>query len=510
MIPNLLIRADAGQEMGTGHVMRCLALAQAWKDAGGTAIFAMTEEMPEIECRLIGYGFTVHHISAKPGSEKDAALTIDLAISKNACFAVVDGYQFGSEYQMSLKKARLSSLFIDDYGHAKSYSADLVLNQNIYAHEELYKDRDSKTKLLLGSPFILLRREFLSCQRMRINPDKAGKILVTLGGSDPENVTLKILSSLQNLTSNGLEVAVVVGAGNAHNLALQSAAKGSQIPIRLIRNASNMPELLEWADMAIISGGTTTYEAAFMGLPCLIVIIAENQVMVAEKFAEIQAAINLGWHGNLSCECVHKSIEQLQVNCKARENMSRIGKQLVDGLGTTRVIKAILGKVITVREVVEGDCELIYNWANDDDTRAASFNSSPIDWGTHCNWLSERLSNSDSLLLICSDELGHPFGLVRFDLAGDEAIISVNLDPNMRGQGLGGFTIIRTIDELFKRYNISRVSAFVKPQNLRSAKAFEMAGFSHIGQTTIRGNQSIHYIIKNTDPIGQTSPITGR
>jgi UDP-2,4-diacetamido-2,4,6-trideoxy-beta-L-altropyranose hydrolase len=502
MVSTLLIRADASPEIGTGHVMRCLSLAQAWKDAGGCAIFAMAGEMPEIEHRLMGDGFTVHHIIAEPGSEKDAALTADLAILLYACFVVVDGYQFGFGYQMRLKKAGQHLLFIDDYGHAEFYSADLVLNQNIYAREELYKDRYFKTDLLLGTPFVLLRREFLSWRnRIRKNPDKAGKILVTMGGSDPDNVTLKVLSSLQSLTANGIEVVVVVGAGNAHNAALQAVAKQSQVPVRLVRNVSNMPELLAWADMAIISGGTTSYETAFMGLPSLIVIIAANQVRVAEKLAEIGASVNLGWYHNLSGECIQKTVEDLQVNCKARESMSQIGKQLVDGRGTTRVIKAILGRVITVRVAVESDCKQIYKWANDVDTRAASFNSCPIDWDVHCNWFSQKLQYPNCLLLICGDDRGNSLGMVRFDLAGDEATISINLDPNMRGRGLAGFIIIRTIDELFKIYNISTVSAFIKPQNHRSVKAFERAGFSEIGLTTIRGYEARYFMINNENLI---------
>ena len=176
----------------------------------------------------------------------------------------------------------------------------------------------------------------------------------------------------------------------------------------------------------------------------------------------------------------------------------------MDGRGTTRVIKAILRRVITVRKAVESDCEQIYKWANDDDTRAASFNSGPIEWDTHRNWLSQRLQDSNCLLLICSDDKGKSLGLVRFDLAGDEAIISINLDPNMRGQGLAGFIIIRTIDELFKRCNISKVSAFIKPQNHRSAKAFERAGFSEIGPTTIKGIKARHYMINNEDLIRQS------
>ena len=478
--------------------MRSLALAQAWRDAGGCAIFAMSTEMPEIERRLRVDDFTVHHIFAVPGSEKDAALTADLAISQDACFVVVDGYQFSSEYQMSLKKTGLHVLFIDDYGHAEFYYADLVLNQNIYAREVLYEDRDSKTELLLGSSFVLLRREFLSWRNwIRKNPNKAGKILVTLGGSDPDNVTLKILSSLQSLTCAGIEVVVVVGAGNSHNAVLQAAAKSSKVPVRLVRNVSNMPELLAWADIAIISGGTTSYETAFMGLPGLIVIIAENQVLVAEKLAEIQAAVNFGWHHNLSCALIQKMVEDLRVNCKARESMSRISRQLVDGWGNNRVIKAILRRLITIREAVESDCEQIFNWANDDDSRAASFVSNLIAWDTHCNWFMERLQDTNCLMLICGDDQGNSLGLVRFDIAGDEAIISINLDPNMRGRGLASFIIIRTIDELHKRYNISKVSAFIKQQNHRSAKAFVRAGFFEIGPTIIKGINAQNYVMTN-------------
>lgn len=487
-------------EMGTGHIMRCLALAQAWKDAGGCAIFVMAGEMPEIKHRLNRYGFAVHHIIAEPGSERDAALTADLAISENACFVVVDGYQFGSEYQLSLKKAGAHLLFIDDYRHAEFYRADLVLNQNIYAREVLYKDKDFKTELLIGSPFVLLRSEFWSWRKwIRKNPDKAAKILVTFGGSDPDNVTLKILSFLQSLTSNGIDVMVVVGMSNLHYEALQAAAKQSQIPIRLVRDASNMPELMAWADMAIISGGTTSYETAFMGLPCLIVIIAANQIRVAEKLAEIGAAVNLGWYHDLTRECIQKTVQDLRVNCNARDSMSRIGRQFVDGRGTSRVIRAMLERLITVRKAVETDCEQIYEWANDVETRAASFNSSPIDWNTHRNWFLKRLLDLNCLLLICSSDQGYSMGLVRFDLSGDEAIMSINLDPNIRGKGLASFIIIRTVNELLKGYSISKVRAFIKPQNFRSAKAFERAGFSEIGPITISGYEARHYMINNDD-----------
>ena len=183
--------------------------------------------------------------------------------------------------------------------------------------------------------------------------------------------------------------------------------------------------------------------------------------------------------------------------------MSRTGQQLVDGQGASRVIRAMLERMIPVRDAVESDCEQVYEWANDEATRAASFDSGPIAWDSHQNWFKERLQNPNCLLLVCGNDRGQSLGLVRFDLAGDEATISINLDPRMRGQGLAAFIIVRAVDELFKRYSILRVSAFIKPRNLRSARAFVRAGFSDVGPTNVRGHKAWQYVMNREDSTGQ-------
>jgi len=486
--------------MGTGHIMRCLALAQAWKVAGGRAAFVLSQGVADIEDRLKQEGFFVHHIATRPGSEEDAAQTAELAGSLGASFVVVDGYQFDGEYQKALVDAGRHLLFIDDYGHAKIYRADLVLNQNIYANECLYRDRDSKTGLLLGPDYVLLRLEFW-CWRgwRRSNPERVGKILVTLGGSDPDNVTLKIIDALQDLDAGDVKVVVMVGGGNSHVDSLRAASNASKIPMELLKNASNMPELMAGADIAIISGGTTSYETAFMGLPSLIVAIAENQIPVAGKMAEIGAALNLGWHTDLNCEDIKMAFRALAGSRTSRDSLSLKSSELVDGLGCTRVIRAMLERVITVRDAVADDCNLIFRWANDDETRAASFSSGKIFLEEHCNWLSKRLADANCLLLICSDGQGNPLGVVRFDISNDEATMSINLAPHVRGRGWASFIIIRTADELFKRRGISRVNSFIKPGNQRSIRVFERAGFSKIGPCRIRESDALHFTLANED-----------
>lgn len=491
----LLIRADANPEMGTGHVMRCLALAQAWQDTGGEASFVVAYEMPKIEPRLIAEGFSVHHISAAPGSEEDAVQTDALAVSMKACFVVVDGYHFGSQYQRLIKGSGNRLLFIDDYGHAGSYCSDLVLNQNLYATEDLYKKREPFTQLLLGPSFVLLRREFNSWHGLsKKTPHAASKVLVTLGGSDPDNVTLKVIESLQSLAIGGIEVTAVVGGSNAHANRLEAAAKDSRIPLRLVRSATNMQELMAWADMAISSGGTTSWEMAFMGLPALIVVLAENQAAVAEKLEHAGAALNLGWHDELTCQKIRSAVENLMIDSEKRESISRRGQQLVDGFGANRVVDAIWEKIIHFRYAAEDDCELIYKWANDAEARAASFHPGIITLEEHRSWFHKKLMNPDCIFLISLDDAGTPIGEVRFDLEGDEAIMSINIGREFRGNGLASPIIHGSVNELFRRSSASRVNAFIKVQNLRSAKAFERAGFSRIEQKSMGENDAYHYL----------------
>ncbi|MGA7930415.1 MAG: hypothetical protein WCA20_31015, partial [Candidatus Sulfotelmatobacter sp.] len=116
----LLIRADASVGVGTGHVMRCFALAQAWQDSGGHCIFAMAESTPAVERRLREKGMKVEQLTAGVGTAEDAKQTGHLADKENAVWIVVDGYQFRSAYQSAIKAAGFKLLFVDDNGHAET------------------------------------------------------------------------------------------------------------------------------------------------------------------------------------------------------------------------------------------------------------------------------------------------------------------------------------------------------------------------------------------------------
>ena len=203
----LIIRADASTQTGSGHVMRCLALAQAWNDQGGETILVLAEQILALESKLIAEGITLVYLETTIGSDEDAQQTASIANKYAASWVVVDGYQFGAKYQKELKGFGLKILFLDDNGHAEHYFSDLVLNQNISADINIYSSREPYTQLLLGTEYTLLRRDFLKWREWkRLVIPNAYKILVTLGGSDPENVTLKVIQSLSLIQNNNLDI----------------------------------------------------------------------------------------------------------------------------------------------------------------------------------------------------------------------------------------------------------------------------------------------------------------
>jgi spore coat polysaccharide biosynthesis predicted glycosyltransferase SpsG len=167
MPSTLLIRADASVSIGTGHIMRMIALGQAWQAQGGEVHFFCAEITPALEQRLASEGFHLSRIHSPLGSQEDLSETIHLIsetlqVDRQNARVVLDGYHFGSGYQLGIKAAGFKLLVVDDYGHADFYHADWVLNQNISAREELYAKRSPDTKLLLGPKFVMLRKEFLA------------------------------------------------------------------------------------------------------------------------------------------------------------------------------------------------------------------------------------------------------------------------------------------------------------------------------------------------------------
>jgi len=494
MSASLIIRADASTEIGTGHVMRCLALAQGWQDKGGVVSFVMGTYSPSLESRLKSEGMEIIHLTSLPGSPEDARQTSEIARAAGASWVVIDGYHFHSEYQEAIKSSGLDLLAIDDNGHAGHYFADLVLNQNLHADSDLYTSREPGTRLLLGTRYVQLRREFRKHQGWRRSiRENAKRILVTLGGSDPENVTLKVIRALQRLNITGIEAVIVVGGNNPYYEHLQEAAADGAPHFRLAKNVDDMPELLSWADIAVTSAGTTVWETAFMGLPSIILTIADNQIDVAKRLGEMDMAMILGWHQSLTERDISQAVEGLLNDPGKRKLMSERVQELVDGEGVERVQMHLKRSSLRLRRAKQADCELIWRWANEPETRAASFSSAAIPWERHVEWFNSRINDPNCFLFIAQDSQDSFVGNVRFETNREEAVISVNITEKWRGQGYGIPLIVAAVEELFRISPITSVHAFIKMENDRSIRTFERAGFQRMGTKSVKDELALHF-----------------
>jgi UDP-2,4-diacetamido-2,4,6-trideoxy-beta-L-altropyranose hydrolase len=494
----LLLRADANTRMGTGHVMRCLALGQAWQDAGGQT--ALAGAVGGLAARLTAEGIANEPVGAEPGSPEDAARTAAAARRLGAGWVVLDGYQFARTYQAALKDAGLRVLTLDDYGHAGHDRADVVLNQNLAAPEDWYRDRGPCTRLLLGPRYALLRREFWPLRRWdRPVADVARKVLVTLGGADPNNVSRRVLDSLALLDAGGLEAVVVAGASNSHAQELAAAAAASAVPVRLLHQVAGMAELVQWADVAVTAGGSTCWELAFLGLPALVLVVADNQRPVAEGLAAARAAVNLGWFADVTPRHIADELARLLGSAPLRAELSRRGQALVDGWGGARVVRHLHSAAIALRRARPDDCRLVWRWSNDPGVRAVSFCPEPIPWERHVEWFRARLADARSHFFIGTDGSGAPIGQVRCELTGDDAVLSVSLGAACRGRGHGWKLIWSASEEVFRTSRATCIHAYVKAGNGASVRAFLRAGYQHAPGEVVRGQLAEHLVLRKAE-----------
>ena len=316
--------------------MRCVALADELKRKGCTVTFlcrALKGNLIElVEHRVIllkknddfqSDDLYLNWLGAT--QEQDAKQTIKV-MPRETDLLIVDSYALGQFWHKKLRPHTKKILVIDDLAD-RQFDCDILLNQNLGVDEKVYEGRVPKNcKLLLGCNYALLRPEFseirVKALEKRHYTTGIENILVSLGGSDIDNVTYDIL---QQLDSN-FNIVVVLGKTSPHNKMIKTYAKNKNIEV--IVDANNMSELMFNADIAIGAGGSTSWERCCLGLPTLLCVLADNQRGAAERLEDLGAVTIIK---NL------KNDLQLIIENNDYQNMSDSAKSICDGLGCKRV-----------------------------------------------------------------------------------------------------------------------------------------------------------------------------
>jgi UDP-2,4-diacetamido-2,4,6-trideoxy-beta-L-altropyranose hydrolase len=339
----LVVRADAGAQSGAGHVMRCLALMQAWWAQGGEPMLTSAQCPDGIVERVQSAGGHIAHIGSSPGSLADADETAAIAEHLNALWVVVDGYGFNASYVERLQGAGVRVVLIDDLGDRGRTGAAIVLNQNMHATPALYAAEGPSTQRLLGLDYFLLRAEFLPWRDfVRDVPAKARRIGLALGGADPTNQTLRLMRALDGADFGELQFDVIAGGANPRLNDICAAAQASRTRINVHINVADMARLLSEIDLLVSTAGVTAWEAAFLSTPMVLGTVGPQEEALAHRLAEARACLHVGPFDRVAEAAFVERIHALAHDQVARYELAAACAGLIDGRGPERVIDAML------------------------------------------------------------------------------------------------------------------------------------------------------------------------
>lgn len=284
---SLLIRADAGIESGTGHAMRCLSLAQEWVDAGGLVVWVAASLPVSLQSRLLQEKIKLHLINKNIASQRDADMTATLARDASCEWVVLDGYHFKSSYQSQVRNKGFKVLVIDDNGETGPWNCDAIVNQNLHAKGVDYSGTPARCQLLLGTSFVLLRREIRAALKSHVPPTDYSqelRLLILMGGSDHGNITSRILERLQTLKVNRkMTVRVILGGANPHRHEVEKVVRQGVFPAEIFHAVEDMAVHYSWANAAVTAAGSTCWELCAFQIPFLSLAVADNQKKIAAE-----------------------------------------------------------------------------------------------------------------------------------------------------------------------------------------------------------------------------------
>ncbi len=448
--------------------MRTIAVADELARRTFQATF-LTRELPDdLREVIVARGHRV--ISSSSSDDPDAW---SARLDGRATWMLVDHYQLGASWERGARRLAPSVAIIDDLGN-RTHDATILIDHNLDATREKYDGLVGReTTLLVGPRYALLRREF-GAARALIGPvaGKVSRIVVSTGGSDPANATGTAVDAALAALPDA-EVHVVAGP------AFRGALTFADPRVHVHRSPPDMAALLGQADLVVGAAGTSAYERACLGIPSIVLAIADNQVAVAAELAAAGLAESLGSALHLSSARLSSAIRSLATDPVRRQAMRDAGMRLVDGSGVARVANHL--DRIRLRAARWSDGPLLLEWANDPETRRQSLSTEPIGIDAHDAWLQRNLMDSGADLLIAENGLG-PVGMLRLATGWHgRQEVSINIAPKHRG-GLGTLMLQAAVTRWDRRLRGGELVARIKPGNVPSERAFTNVGFQRIGE----------------------------
>ena len=469
---SILFRCDASPKIGSGHVMRCLALADNLTARGWSCRFASDSESLRTVPALAQPGYEIHDPAALPPGQD---------------IILVDHYGLSAPDERALRQHCTRLIAIDDLAD-RGHDCDLLIDSTLGRVGADYQSSvPSHCEIVTGPAYALLRPEFAAVRPTALaRRDGAIRtILVSLGGTDSDNVTGKVIDAIQLLPPS-IHWTIVLGGGNPHLASVQ--ARIAQLAeagyaVSPVINSRDMARLMAESDLAIGAGGTTSWERCCLGLPTLLIEIADNQKLIARTLDAQNCAVNLGWHADLHGEAIAKAVSAF---CDQPGNVAAMAERaatICQGRGVDAVAPLLLPPIhgASLRLMQMDDANILFRWQCLPETRQYARNPEPPDWDGHLDWMRRTLENPDRYLYAIRHE-GRDAGMLRLDrVAGQHRRmeISILLDPAFKGLGIAAAAL-----RLARRLEpAATFMAEVHAENRPSRRLFEKMGFTPVDAT---------------------------
>ena len=520
----VVFRTDASLQIGTGHVFRCRTLARALQRRDVEIVFICRRQPGDL-IQLLQQEFKVlvlsEHAYFEAASEatqnssalggralysswlgcsedhdaKQSLVVLADAQCSSPAWLVVDHYGLGVSWQQQMHAglhqvsgSPPSVLVLDDLAD-RAHQSNVLMDANRLGPQEPNPYQDlvpEACKTLLGPAYALIDPLYPGLQPLLPVRSQLARVLVFFGGVDAANDAAVALEALSHPNLSHLFVDVVVGLGSPHQADLESRVLQRR-NTRLYAGLPSLAALMARADLAIGAAGTASWERACLGLPCLVVPVADNQYQGALALQSAGVARCLDLHRESDpVSVLQTALLELNHAPESLRLMSEACLQLGDGRGLARVVASLLGPTpgLHLRSAQSADLWLYHWWANDPLVRRKSFNSDPIPLAQHRCWFDKRISSPLALLRVMVDGDGLPLGQIRFERGtenDDRAVIGFSLDALVRGRGIASQLLTMGLAELARCWGqICEAYAEVSIENPASSRAFLRAGFSEI------------------------------
>ena len=363
----IAFRTDASKQIGTGHFMRCLTLADELKKQGAYIRFLSRNLPIYLSEMLVAHGMEYEHLSKVDeqiaadnlaysywlgaSQAQDAQATIQALANNTWDWVIVDHYSLDIRWESAVRASTKYIMAIDDLAD-RQHDCNVLLDQNYYVDMQTRYNRKvpGNCQLLLGPQYALLREEFRELRKhIKPHTGEVKKILVFFGGADPDNYTGLAIKALAELNVKGLHVDVVIGAQHPYRAKIEASCVEQGYACYVQTN--RMAELMAVADLALGAGGAASWERCCMGLPSVVGAVAKNQVQATKDLSYFGAVKLIGVTDEITLEKLKQGIEQAY-DKDWLISASLLGLDLVDSGGVLRVIN-ILEKVMTDNRVLE-------------------------------------------------------------------------------------------------------------------------------------------------------------